>query len=205
MTVRVKICGLTRRKDAEAAVELGADLLGFNFYPRSPRYVDPSLARSILADLPRAAGTVGVFVNEEAARIIAVTAAAGVAMAQLHGDETAEFCAGLPLPAIKAVRVGGADDLAGIEKYRVWAILIDSKTPGFGGSGEKPDWGLAAQAGGKCRLILAGGLCPDNVAEAIGAVKPWGVDVASGVESAPGIKDAEKMKRFIEAVRNVSG
>ncbi|HUT54993.1 MAG TPA: phosphoribosylanthranilate isomerase [bacterium] len=206
MNVRIKICGITRRRDAEAAVEMGADFLGFNFYPKSPRCVDPSLVRSILAGLPRAAAAVGVFVNEDAARITAVMEASGLGIAQLHGDEPPELCAALPFPVIKALRLGTAQDLEAAGEFSPWALLVDSKTPVFGGSGERPDLTLAAAAKKFCnRLILAGGLTPENVAAAVAAVGPWAVDVASGVESAPGIKDEDKMRRFIEAVKNVSG
>jgi len=202
---RVKICGITSRTDAEAAIATGADFLGFNFYPDSPRYVDPSLVRVILADLSRAVGTVGVFVNADADRIRAVGETSGVGMVQLHGDESPGFCAAMDQPVIKAFRVGGPDDLAGIEDFEVWAVLVDSRTPGYGGSGVKPDWGLAADAGRRAKkLFLAGGLDPGNVGEAIRAVRPWAVDVASGIEKEPGIKDHEKMRRFIEAVKNAS-
>jgi phosphoribosylanthranilate isomerase len=206
MKVRIKICGLTRRRDAEAAVEMGADLLGFNFYPRSPRYIDPAQVRAIISGLPRAAVSVGVFVNEDAAKITAVMETAGLGMAQLHGDEPPELCAALPFPVIKALRAGSAKDLEAASAFSTWALLIDSKTPVFGGSGERPDWVLAAAAKKfSNRLILAGGLTPENAAEAVATVGPWAVDVASGVESEPGIKDLEKMRRFIEAVKNVSG
>ena len=203
--VRVKICGITSRADAEAAIAAGADFLGFNFYPDSPRYVEPSLVRVILADLSRPVGTVGVFVNADADRVRATCETSGVGMVQLHGDETPEFCAAMDRPVLKAVRIGGPEDLSGIEEYKVWAMLADSRTPGFGGSGVKPDWALAADAARRTnRLFLAGGLSPENVGEAIRAVQPWAVDVSSGIEKEPGIKDHEKMRRFIQAVKNAS-
>jgi len=206
LRVTIKICGLTRRQDAEAAVELGADFLGFNFYPPSPRCVSPALARAMQADLPETAVSVGVFVNAEAERIREIQQAANLDLIQLHGDEPPEFCAGLGLPVIKAFRVAGPEDLARLAEYRVWAALVDSKTIEYGGSGQTADWDLASQAARQApRLFLAGGLTPDNVAFAIRVVRPWAVDAASGVESAPGVKDKDKMKRFIEAVRNATG
>jgi phosphoribosylanthranilate isomerase len=159
----------------------------------------------MLAGLPGAVQSIGVFVNEEPGKVREVCEAAGIGMAQLHGDETPEFCDALDMLAIKAVRLGSAEDLSGIENYNTWALLVDSKTKGYGGSGQRPDWDLAARAADCCRrLFLAGGLDPDNVAEGIRTVKPWAVDVASGVESEPGIKDHEKMRLFIEAVKNAT-
>lgn len=204
--IRVKVCGITRRADAEAAIEAGADMLGFNFYRPSPRYVEPSQVRGILSGLERAVATAGVFVNETAEHIDEYMEACGAGLVQLHGDESPEFCASLGRPVIMAIRVGSESDLSGIEDYKVWAVLVDSRTEGFGGSGKAPDWDLARKVRESCdRVILAGGLTPDNVAEAIAAVEPWGVDVATGVESAPGIKDHEKIKLFIKAVRDASG
>lgn len=202
---RIKICGITNRTDAQAAVSAGADFLGFNFYLKSPRYIEPSQVRDVLADIPKAVGTVGVFVNEDVDRIRSVCDASGIGMVQLHGDEGPDFCDRLEFPVIKAIRIGGPDDLAGIEEYKVRAILVDSRTRQYGGSGVKPDWELAAAAVEKCeRLILAGGLNPHNVKEAIRAVGPWAVDVASGIEKEPGIKDHDMMMEFIKAVRDAT-
>lgn len=202
--VRIKICGITRREDAVAAAEAGADMMGVNFYPASPRYVEPSEAARLISGLGVEAA--GVFVNADPAAVESAAARAGVQYVQLHGDEGAEFAVRLSRPVIKVIRLSEAADLAGIEQWRVWSILIDSRTAAFGGSGKPADWGLAAEAARRVpRLILAGGLTPENVAAAVRAVRPWGVDVASGVESAPGIKDPEKIKKFIEAVKNVAG
>lgn len=205
--VKIKICGITDLADAVAAAEAGADFLGFNFYPPSPRFIDPVAAQAILKEIgPRVSATVGVFVNETLAKIAATVLTSGVDLVQLHGDEPPAFCDQIGRPVIKALRVGGRQDLEGMEKYKVWGILIDSRTPEFGGSGRRPDWALAAEAGRRCeRLILAGGLTPENVGEAIRAARPWAVDAASGLESRPGHKDRVKIKQFIEAVKNVAG
>jgi phosphoribosylanthranilate isomerase len=202
--MKIKICGLTRREDCEAAVELGADFIGFNFYPKSPRCVTPARARAMQAELPETAVAVGVFVNETAERIREVCAEAGLTVAQLHGDEPPGFCAGLGVPVIKAFRVEGAEDLEGIRSCKTWAALIDAKCEGYGGSGMNVDWELVSLVRAPLKIFLAGGLTPENVGEAVRTVRPWAVDVASGVESGPGIKDRDKMKRFIEAVRDAT-
>jgi phosphoribosylanthranilate isomerase len=201
-TVRVKICGITRLEDALAAAELGADALGFNLWPGSRRHLRPEAAREIASRLPPFVTAVGVFVNQGPAEVLRLAAAAGVAALQLHGDEAPGDCEGLGLPVIKSFRVAGPADLAAVSAYRAAAaVLLDSRSEGFGGSGRAFDWELARQARGPKPLILAGGLTPENVAEAVRAVRPWAVDVASGVESSPGIKDRERMARFIRAAR----
>ena len=200
--VQVKICGITSLADAMLAAAAGADLLGFNFYPRSPRYVDPRLVREILQELSPAFQVmpVGVFVNESAETIRETVAQSGVGMVQLHGEESPEFCRKLKLRVIKALRVASAEDADQAANYEVHALLVDSKTPAYGGSGIQPDWRLAESIARKFpRVILAGGLTPDNVAAAIAAVKPWAVDAASGVEKEPGVKDPELVRRFIAA------
>jgi len=202
--VQVKICGITSLADAMLAAAAGADLLGFNFYPPSPRYVEPRLVREILGELSSAfqITPVGVFVNESAARVREISAQSGVSLVQLHGDESPEFCRELGLRTIKAVRVASAEDAEKAAGYEVEALLVDSKTPVFGGSGIRPDWRLAERIARRFpRVILAGGLTPDNVAAAIAAVKPWGVDAASGVEKEPGVKDLELVRKFISAVQ----
>ncbi len=200
--VRIKICGIKGLGDAMVAAAAGADMLGFNFYEPSPRYIEPGLARNIVFELAGRVKSVGLFVNPDFEHAKKVMAESGMDMIQLHGDEPPEFCEKFEWPVIKALRVGSADDLVGIGDYKVHAMLIDSRSEKYGGSGKTVDWELAAGARDKCdKLMLAGGLTPENVAEAIDIVRPWAVDVASGVESEPGVKDLDKMEAFIDAVR----
>ncbi|WP_092345453.1 phosphoribosylanthranilate isomerase [Desulfuromusa kysingii] len=201
---RVKICGITNLEDALSAVAAGADALGFVFYPNSPRYISPEKAKDITSALPPFVTTVGLFVNASSATILQVMQTAGLGVVQLHGDETAEACVLAPYPVIKAVRVRGADSLAGVEKFKVSALLLDAwSEKHYGGSGESFDWQLAKQLTGGSPLILAGGLTPANVAEAIRVVHPYAVDVSSGVEKRPGYKDPDKVHKFIQQVREV--
>jgi phosphoribosylanthranilate isomerase len=200
--VRVKICGITRLEDALAAAELGADALGFNLWPGSRRWVRPEAAREMVSRLPPFVTPVGVFVNQAPDEVRRLAAAAGVAVLQLHGDEPPGECLGLGLPVIKSFRVAGPEDLEPIAGYAAAAaVLLDSRSEGFGGSGRAFDWGLARRVASGKPLVLAGGLTPDNVAEAVRAVRPWAVDVASGVEASPGVKDRERMARFIRAAK----
>jgi phosphoribosylanthranilate isomerase len=195
--VRVKICGVTGVEDARAAVRLGADALGLNLWPRSKRFVSAETARLLVRQLPPLVTIVGVFVDPTRDEVLRAIDAVGIQVAQLHGDESPELCASLPLPVVKAIRVKDSHSLAALASYEVSAFLLDSATPAYGGSGVAFDWGLAAEAAASLPVILAGGLTPENVADAVRAVRPLGVDVASGVESAPGVKDAQKMERFI--------
>jgi len=199
--VRIKICGVTSVEDALAAVRLGADALGFNFWPDSKRYVSPSTAEAIIARLPPFVTTVGVFVNQPEGEIRAIASESGVQVFQLHGDEPPDFCARLPLPVIKAIPVDQVKTLSRLLSYEVSAFLLDTPSRGFGGSGVPFDWSLAEGVSEVAPVILAGGLTSENVAAAIRAVRPYAVDVASGVESAPGVKDQAKMARFIAAAR----
>jgi phosphoribosylanthranilate isomerase len=198
---RVKICGVTRREDALLAARLGADALGLNFWPGSKRYVHPEAARAIVRALPPLVVAVGVFVNPTRDEVLRAVEASGVGVAQLHGDEPPELCASLPCPVIKAFRVSGPASLAALAAYDVQGVLLDAPAPGYGGSGMTFDWALAAEVAASRPILLAGGLSPDNVAAAIRAVRPWGVDVASGVEASPGVKDPEKLRRFIDAAK----
>ena len=203
--VRVKICGITRLEDALAAADLGADALGFNLWPGSPRFVRPEAAGEIVARLPPFVTPVGVFVNQPRDEVRRLAALAGVAALQLHGDEAPPDCERLGLPVIKAFRVAGPEDLAALAAYgSVAAVLLDSRSEGFGGSGRAFDWELARRAAGGKPLVLAGGLGPGNVAEAVRAVRPFAVDSASGVESSPGVKDREKVARFVRAAKEAS-
>jgi phosphoribosylanthranilate isomerase len=203
--VKIKICGITSYEDARLALDAGCDGLGFNFYPASPRYVEPRRAREIIRKLPPLVVTVGLFVNGSDPRSVSTRArAAGVAVLQLHGDESPEFCRRLArFPLIKALRIGAGFSAAGLADYPVQAVLLDSRDPNlFGGTGRPFDWRLAASVKELRPVILAGGLRPDNVADAIRAVRPYGVDVSSGVEESPGKKDRRKLAAFIEEVRN---
>jgi phosphoribosylanthranilate isomerase len=198
---RVKVCGITNLDDALAALEAGADLLGFNFYARSPRYVTPADARKIIERLP-----VGVFVNEPTPEDVEeIARAAGLNTVQLHGDETPEYCQSLRgLTTIKALRVGADYNVETAAAYQTDAVLLDAYVAGErGGTGHTFDWSLAALTRARVpRLFLAGGLNPDNVAAAVAAVRPYAVDVCSGVETAPGRKSPELVRRFVEAVGN---
>lgn len=210
---KIKICGIKTLPDALAAIQAGADMLGFNFYPKSPRCITPEACAEISAVLREkhpAVTLVGVFVNSPADEIRATLQTAHLHLAQLHGDEAPEMLAELGPIAFKAIRL--SSDLS-VEKsvypfYRRQSVdnpplLVDASVPGlYGGSGVTADWQAAAQLAKRIPLLLAGGLTPENVAEAIARVQPWGVDTASGVESAPGVKDAAKMQAFVRAVRS---
>jgi phosphoribosylanthranilate isomerase len=201
--LKVKICGVTRLDDALAAVRLGADALGFNFWPRSKRYLPPAQARAIIRRLPPLVTAIGVFVDPSRDEVLRAMDASGIVMAQLHGDETPELCASLPLPVLKAIRVADGRSLAQLASYEVRGFVLDTPSAGYGGSGKTFDWWLVAEVAREMPVVLAGGLGPDNVADAVRTVRPWAVDVASGVESAPGIKDEDKMRRFIDAAHGV--
>jgi len=207
--IKVKVCGITNAKDAVAAVEAGADALGFIFYEKSPRYVVPAVAASIIAELPPLVTPVGVFVNEGVATVRSIMDTCGLAMSQLHGDENVSYCRELARPAMKALRLKDRGSLLALAEYRgrggVRGFVIDTFSElAYGGTGQITDWGLAADVAISTPILLAGGLTPDNVTEAIRTVRPYGVDVSSGVESAPGKKDHAKMRAFIAAVRVVS-
>ena len=199
---QIKICGITNESDALHAVACGADALGFVFFTASPRSVTPEQARSIIARLPSEITTVGLFVNEQPEIVNQVAADSGIDLVQLHGDETAENCRQIGRPLIKALRVRNAESLAAWDQYPVTAILLDAWHPEkFGGTGEPCDWGLAADLARQTTIILAGGLSPENVAEAVKIVKPHAVDVSSGVEKSPGQKDPDKVAAFIKNAR----
>ena len=215
--VRVKFCGITNLEDAAAAIELGADLLGFNFYTKSPRYIPPPACRSIVqelsvtvAALDRPVQMVGVFVNHLPQEVTAILHDCGLDLAQLSGDEPAEDLLRIGPAAFKAIRLGNdaalEDAIQAIPpRHSEPAFLVDAGVPGqYGGTGRVADWKQARLAAGYFPLLLAGGLTPENVAQAVAEVQPWGVDVASGIESAPGRKDARLMKRFVEAVKGTA-
>jgi phosphoribosylanthranilate isomerase len=202
---RIKICGITRTQDARAAAEAGADAIGLVFYPPSPRYLSTERAAEIRDALPPFVQTVALFVNADAAQVAQVLGRVRPALLQFHGEETPEFCAQFGMPFVKACRVKpGVDALEYLRPYsRAAAWLFDSHVPEYGGIGESFDWSLLPAAGRIERsVILSGGLARENVAEAIRRVRPWGVDVSSGVESAKGVKDGAKIAAFIAEVRN---
>jgi phosphoribosylanthranilate isomerase len=203
MQLRIKICGITCLADAHAAVNAGADALGFMFYDRSKRYITPEAVAKITADLPPFVFRVGVFVDPAAEEVAKIAHLCGLTALQFHGSESPEFCANLALPVIKAFRMCDKMALHELPKYRTSAWLLDSAVPGqFGGTGEKFDWRLARDAAKLGRpVILAGGLTPENVGDAVREARPYGVDVSSGVESAPGKKDRAKINAFIRGAR----
>lgn len=206
--VKVKICGLRTLETAQAAVSAGADYLGFNFYPPSPRYIEPAAARRIIAVVGERAIPVGVFVGVSVSDVETIAAESGIRIAQLHGGEGLDVARSLSIPSILALRVKGREVLGELDELGdqsgLEAVLLDAyRKWQSGGTGETFDWTIAraAVAAGRWRILLAGGLTPDNVADAVRQVRPWGVDVASGVESAPGVKDPERIRQFIAAAR----
>lgn len=193
----VKICGITRIADARAAVDAGAGALGFVFWPKSPRFIDPYRARAIVASLPPFVVPVGVFVNQPAEYVKGVAALVRLGAVQLHGDEEVSYAAGIPYPVIKAMTID--------QQVDAWppatALLLDVHDPASrGGTGRTIDWDAAAPIAATRRTLLAGGLTPDNVAEAVARVRPFGIDVSSGVEVSPGIKDPARLRALFEAV-----
>jgi len=200
----VKICGITRLEDAEAAVACGADAIGFVFWPKSPRYVDVARARDIVTSLSQDVTTVGVFVNQPADEVNRVATEVGLGLVQLHGDENGDYVRSIERAVIKAVPFS-AEAWTGPVAFADWLlnvrILLDVHDPvRRGGTGRTIDWTRAGEYAKELDVILAGGLTPENVGEAIARVRPYGIDVSSGVESAPGIKDHARLKALFEAV-----
>ncbi len=209
MSYKVKICGITNAEDAAVAVAAGADALGFILYRTSPRYVEPAMVQQIVAQLPPFVVPVGVFVNEEIKIVCDLMDTCGLGLAQLHGDETAMYCQELGRPVLKALRLKDRSSFLALAEYQgrggVRGFVLDAfSEQAYGGTGQVVDWGLASEAARAATVILAGGLTPDNVGQAIRVVQPYGVDVSSGVEAAPGKKDHEKVWAFLRAVRVVS-
>jgi phosphoribosylanthranilate isomerase len=201
----VKICGITRLEDAMTAAELGARALGFNFYRKSKRFIEPEQAAEIIEELPGHVLKAGVFVNEAAEEIERIDTLCDLDLIQLHGDESPGFCRQWGDRVVRAVRLASENDLQQLAEYTfARMVLVDAALRGaYGGTGMVADWQLAARAKEfGLPVILAGGLTPANVCKAIQAVDPFGVDVAGGVESAPGIKDPEKIRQFMRGVRN---
>ena len=207
--VKIKICGITSVEDAKVAVAAGADALGFVLYRNSPRFVEPAMVKRIVAGLPPFVLPVGVFVNEEPGLVRSLLDGCGLALAQLHGDETASYCQDLGRPVLKALRLKDRGTFLALAEFQgranVRGVLIDAfSNQAYGGTGQTVDWTLAQEAARSTSVVLAGGLTPVNVAEAISHVRPYGVDVSSGVELSPGKKDHDKVKAFIEAARLVA-
>jgi phosphoribosylanthranilate isomerase len=204
MSTRVKICGVTNVADALAAVEAGADMIGLMFYEGSLRHIALATAVEISQALPLFVLRVGVFVNPVETLVTRAIAGGGLNLLQFHGDETSDFCTQFGVMSMKALRVRDAESLKQLENFHTDAFLLDAHSQsGLGGTGEQFNWELASEAmkSGK-PIFLAGGLTPDNVADAVRKVRPFAVDVSSGVESAPGKKDPAKMRAFVQAVRS---
>lgn len=203
--VRIKICGITRMDDALVAVEAGVDSIGLVFYGPSPRAITVARASELVSRLPPFVTVTGLFVNAPVGEILETVAQVGIDVVQLHGDESPEFCKALPGRVIKALRVASAGDVNLSLGYDVAAILYDAKISGLpGGSGRTFDWSLLQHHSGRCPMILAGGLNPGNVAQAVVEVRPYAVDVSSGVEVAPGVKDHSLVRKFVHEVHRVS-
>lgn len=201
--IPAKICGITRVEDAQLAAELGAAAIGFVFYPKSSRYIEAGAAGHISAQLPSHVARVGVFVNPDLECLFLTAKSAQLTHLQLHGEESASFCQHAPLPVIKTIR-----NAAEFEKYvnvPVTAFLIDSKTPHqFGGTGQIADWNFCRQVREHAPVILAGGLSAQNIGAAIESVWPDAIDLSSGVESSPGVKDHQKLREFFAVLKNLS-
>ena len=206
MSTRVKICGITNLADAQVAADAGADALGFVFYEKSPRFVSMKTAVEISRALPPFIVRVGVFVNPSEELILKAVAECGLTLLQFHGDEPPEFCAQFGLMSMKAFRIRDAGSLKDLPKYKTDAWLLDAySSDTLGGTGGVFNWDLAVEAQKSGRpIFLAGGLTPENVAEAFRKVRPFGVDVSSGVESSPGKKDHTKVRAFINAVKTAA-
>jgi phosphoribosylanthranilate isomerase len=201
----VKICGITTMADAEAAVDAGASALGFVFWPKSPRFIDPRRAREIVSALPPFVVPVGVFVNQPSAHVRGIASQVRLGAVQLHGDEDVLYAAGMDCPVIKSVSVESAD----AEDVEIWPrrtmLLLDVHDPvSRGGTGRTIDWSAAALITARRRALLAGGLTPDNVAEAVARVQPYGIDVSSGVERSPGVKDHGRIRALFDALGNAA-
>lgn len=206
--MKVKICGITNVEDAKVAVAAGADALGFVMYGKSPRCVKPAVASAIIAGLPPFVLPIGVFVNEDAGMVRKLMDECGFALAQLHGDEPVSYCEHFGRPALKAIRLKDRTAFLALAEFHgranVRGFVIDAfGEHAYGGTGQTVDWTLAAEVARAAPILLAGGLTPSNVAEAIRQVRPYGVDVSSGVEQSPGKKDPDKVKAFIQAARLV--
>ena len=198
---KIKICGLTKSEQALSCVEMGADFIGLNCWNGSSRYIIPEIISEIVSEIPEPAKTVGIFVNESPESINNMMKKTGMDLVQLHGDEALETCEKLEFPWFKAFRVSAEFKMSLIKQYKQETFLIDAYSKyHFGGAGQKIDFELARKASGLGKMILAGGLAPDNIEETIKKVQPWAVDVCSGVECKPGIKDLGLVEKFIKKI-----
>ncbi|MBC8287194.1 MAG: phosphoribosylanthranilate isomerase [Nitrospinae bacterium] len=205
LQVKVKICGMTQLKDAVFAAEQGADAVGFIFYKKSPRSVTMKTVREIILKLPPFVDTVGIFVDESVDRVNKIADYCGLDMVQLHGDESPAFCRKIHRRVIKAFRVKDLQSIKQLEKYSVSGFLLDTYSDNLhGGTGKTFDWNLALPAKKIGPVILAGGLTPRNIRQAVSQARPYGVDVCSGVEKFPGVKDPEKVRAFLTNIRSGS-
>ena len=205
MNLRIKICGITREEDAAAALEAGADALGFVFHPSSPRHVPPARAATIIASLPPLALAVGVFVDAGAAAIGTARRRSGIDVVQLHGEESPEFCRSIPGRTIKAFRIRKPEDVEAARAWTTGAWLFDAHAEGMhGGTGTRFEWSWLEKSGRDRPVIVAGGLDPDNVVECVRRTRPYALDVSSGVEDAPGIKNADLMRMFVARARRAA-
>jgi phosphoribosylanthranilate isomerase len=200
----IKICGITRLEDARAAIAEGVDALGFVFWPKSPRCVTPAAARAIVGELPASVMHVGVFVNQPVDEVNEVAELAGLTHVQLHGEETAEFARSLSRPVIRAITLPADGFEDGWPAETTWLIDAHDRER-RGGTGTQADWNAAADVATRRRVILAGGLTPENVGHAIARVRPFGIDVSSGVEQSPGVKDPARLAALCRAARSVAG
>lgn len=203
MSTRIKICGITRLEDAKVAANLGVDALGFIFHPQSPRFIPPEQARNIIRQLPPMINRVGVFVNQTRETIMQIATQCGIDTVQLHGNETPEFCDTISLPVIKSFSIRPDSDISKLKEYRTQGILLDTWAPGMqGGSGVTFDWNIARKACGMfSNIILAGGLGPTNLEDALRMVDPFAVDINSGVEIMPGVKNPHKIRDVVKIVK----
>lgn len=203
--VKVKICGITNLEDAQLACELDADALGFIFYKKSPRFVSPVVARSIIDSLPPFVNTVGVFVNALLSELNQTLNAVPLKLIQLHGDESPDYCQKISLPSLKVFRVKNGFDVNIMKKYKTSGFLLDTyHDQSYGGTGETFNWSVAKKAKKFGPIVVSGGLNAKNVLEAVDLVQPYAIDVCSGVESEPGKKDSEKLKAFFQEVRKTA-
>ena len=206
ITIKVKICGITNLEDAQAAIDMGADILGFNFYSPSPRYIEPNKAEEIISRLPGFVDTAGVFVNANRPDIRSLTDSGALNWVQFHGDETSEFCNQFNtwnLRTIKAIRVRSAEDIERAQEFETFSLLFDAFDPNqYGGTGKTFDWSLLNKY--PRRVFLAGGINPDNVLKAM-ETDVYGVDICSGIESEPGKKDHAKMKQLFDNIHSYTG